>query len=643
MNFQTLVCKCGGTRILGAPCPECGAKAPSGEVNRYVVRRREGLSRVAAALEQSIISEPTSAGPITASRIAEHLQALLDAVGAFAETPTSDANVRSLSDAVLRVRQLRNDARGSASFRPSVGTGLAYAESTDRIGRVWELYRDALSSNTIGEAQAIAKSAQAVLDSAADPIEAAARTVKLANLLADDTVPIPERMFNALRQQFPELPLLEMREPAVRIAEADLSVAVGTNSGLSWLLLNPLASAMFDPVVFRSKVRVASDAVADGARVKQISAMDDSVRALAESHRLMVEASVAFVAVTRVESDDRTLARRLGKLVSEVYEAATPVFAWFRLLSTDREGSDDFSKTAAEDATRLASELQKGALAPVFNDAAKYLRHAPVHGRSLDYDPVARNFQIRLKSHSEVVPHDVFVDRVLAFLETVLASIWSLENAIERAGVEISYTDGDALYLGFTPLVLTAISLPVVGQLVVRDYGEEDGKWSFRVETDSDLVIPALVAAGNAVGIAEEVSVVASDDPPLEIYLSDSDAWMKAEGRGLPLALLATKASARLEGESLLKRSDVQYMLAGLGADMLGGDLQTIPHLRRLKSWSHERGWREEVELATEIIAVARGITSAELGPRLARLMSGLPLPAMPRSRAVRVIVPPAR
>lgn len=371
MNFQTLVCKCGGTRILGAPCPECGAKAPSGEVNRYVVRRREGLSRVAAALEQSIISEPTSAGPITASRIAEHLQALLDSVGAFAETPTSDANVRSLSDAVLRVRQLRNDARASASFRPSVGTGLAYAESTDRIGRVWELYRDALSSNTIGEAQAIAKRAQAVLDSAADPIEAAARTVKLANLLADDTVPIPERMFNALRQQFPELPLLEMREPAVRIAEADLSVAVGTNSGLSWLLLNPLASAMFDPVVFRSKVRVASDAVADGARVKQISAMDDSVRALAESHRLMVEASVAFVAVTRVESDDRTLARRLGKLVSEVYEAATPVFAWFRLLSTDREGSDDFSKTAAEDATRLASELQKGALAPVFNGSSE--------------------------------------------------------------------------------------------------------------------------------------------------------------------------------------------------------------------------------------------------------------------------------
>jgi hypothetical protein len=118
---------------------------------------------------------------------------------------------------------------------------------------------------------------------------------------------------------------------------------------------------------------------------------------------------------------------------------------------------------------------------------------------------------------------------------------------------------------------------------------------------------------------------------------------MKAQGHDLPLAHLAFKASARLEGESLLERSDVQFMLAGFGAEMLGGDVQTIPHLRRLKSWSQERGWREEVELADEIIAVARGISSADLGTRLARLMSGLPSPVVPTSRAVRVIIPPAR
>lgn len=543
----------------------------------------------------------------------------------------------------MQVGSLKDEAQAAASLRPGIGAGLAYAESADRIVRVWELYRDALSSSTMAEAQASAKRAQAVLDSAADPIAGAARTEEVANLLADDTVPIPERMFKALRQQFPELPLLDMREPAVRIAEADLSVAVGSNSGLSWLLLSPIASVIFDPVEFRAKIRVASDALADSERIKRIAAMDDAVPALAEAHRLMVEASVAFVAVTRVESDERALARRLGKLVSEVYEAATPVLAWFRLLSTNREGSDGYTKTAAEDATRLASDLQKGALARVFDDAAKYLRHAPVHGRALDYDPVARDFVINLKSHSEVVPHDVFVDRVLAFLETVLASIWSLENAIECVGIEINYTEADALYLGFTPLVLTAISLPAIGQLVVREYGEEDGQWFFRVETDSDLVIPALVAAGNAVGIADQVLLAASDEAPLVLHLSDSEAWMNAEGHDMPLNHLAFKASARLQGESLLERSDVQFMLAGLGAEMLGGDIRTIPHLRRLKSWSQERGWRKEVELADEIIAVARGISSADLGRRLARLMSGLQSPVMPTSRAVRVIVAPAR
>lgn len=638
-----MACKCGGARILGAPCPECGAKAPSGEVNRFVVRRREGLVRVAAAIEVTATPNSRSVKPLTGPRVTQCLETLLGAIASFADAPTADASIKSLSDAIAQVGSLKDEAQAAASLRPGIGTGLAYAESAERVVRVWELYRDALSSSTMAEAQASAKRAQTVLDSAANPIAKAARTEEVASLLADDTVPIPERVFEALRQQFPALPLLDMREPAVRIAEADLSMAVGSNSGLSWLLLSPIASIMFNPVEFRAKIRVASEALADSERIKRIAAMDDAVPALAEAHRLMVEASVAFVAVTRVESDERALARRLGKLVSEVYEAATPVLAWFRLLSTNREGSDGYTKTAAEDATRLASDLQKGALAPVFDDAAKYLRHAPVHGRALDYDSVARNFMISLKSHSEVVPRDVFVDRVLAFLETVVASIWSLENAIECAGIEINYTEADALYLGFTPLVLTAISLPAIGRLVVREYGEKDGQWFFHVETDSDLVIPALVAAGNAVGIADQVLLAASDEAPLVLHLSDLDAWMKAEGHDMPLNHLAFKASARLEGESLLERSDVQFMLAGLGAEMLGGDIRTIPHLRRLKSWSQERGWRKEVELADEVIAVARGISSVDLGRRLARLMSGLQPPVMPTSRAVRVIVPPAR
>lgn len=612
-------------------------------MNSNVVRRREGLARVAKVAEGTATPRSRPAARPTASQLTECLETLLAAIAQFAAAPTADASVRYLGDTVAQLRSIQRDAWAATLLRPGIGTGLAYAESADRLERIWNLYRDALSSNAMLEAQASAAQAQEIINSAAEPIVLATRMEKLANLLADDTVSIPERMFNALREQFPDVPLLEIREPAARIAEADLAVVAGPNSGLSWLLLHPIASSAFDPVQFRAKIRVASDALGDRSRIKQIAAMDGAVPALAEAHRLIVEASVAFAAVARAEGDDRALARRLGKLVSEIYEAATPVLAWFRLLSTSRDGVDVFSKTAAEDATRLAGDLQKGSLAPVFNDAARYLRHAPVHGRALDYDPDARAFLISLKSHSEVVSHDVFVDRVFAFLETLMASIWSLENAIECAGIEISYTDADALYLGFTPLVLTAVSLPAMTSLAVRSYGEKDGEWFFRVETDADLVLPALVAAGNAVGFAKQVLLTASDEPPLVLHLRDSDAWVESEGRDAPMNLLAFKAGARRDGRSLLERSDVQFMLVVLGVDMLGGDIRTIPHLRRLKSWSQERGWQAEVQMANEIIAVARGISRGDLGGRLVELKGGLEPPAMPRGRAVRVVVAPAR
>lgn len=640
LNFQTLVCRCGGTRTLAAPCPECGAKAPLGEVDRFVVRRRQAVERVTALVAEELDQVTHPMKEPAPSLLTECLNSLLHAVSGFAREPTSEEHIRSLAEAIVRIRSSRSSIEAAASRRPGIGTRLAFVESLRRIEEVWSHYRDALSATEMAQAQDSADRAQRVIDSIAEPIAQAVEFEGIVHLLADETRPIPERMMNALQRRFPELPVLEMRRPAVKIAEDDLGVNVGPNSGLSFLLLDPIAATMFDPEKFRNKIRLTSAAVTDSGRVRAVAAMDGAVPSLAEAHRLMVEAAVAFVAVLNVERDDRAIARRLGRLVSEIYEAATPVFAWYRLLSSERSSPEAYSKTATEDATKLVVGLQEGILGAVFGDAAKYLRHAPVHGRSLDYEPTAHEFIISLKTHAEVVSQDEFMDRIQAFLETVLASIWSLENAMELEEIDISFSDADALYLGFTPLVLTAISLPAIDGLVVRDYGETGGEWYFRVEGDADLVIPALVAAQNAVGLADAVVVASTQEPPLVLRLADSNSFVQSRGRrDSALSLLALKASARLEGRSILKRTDVQFMLAGYGAEILGGDIQPIPHLRRLKSWSQERGWRAEAALADEIIAVARGVESADLRRRLAKMMGPLETPRMPKSRAVRVIV----
>jgi len=446
-------------------------------------------------------------------------------------------------------------------------------------------------------------------------------------------------MFAALREQFPEVSVAEMPARGALQAEEDLGIPVGPSSGLSFLLLKSIAETLLDPVKYQEKIRLASSAVTDDSRIKSVAAMEGALSALSEAHRIMVEAAVAYNAVLAVEEDERAIARRTGRFAHEIYEAATPVFAWYRLIAGSQGDRNAFNQMSSKDATALAGDLQNGSLAPVFQDAAKYLRHAPVHGRALDYRTETGEFVVSLKSHSEVIAAETFLDRILALLETVLASTWSLENAIELANIEVSFNDADALYLGFTPLVLTAISLPAVSDMIVKDYGKLGDGWFFHVESDSDLLLPALVAAENAVGVVDWVELFARDEPTLTVRLADSKAWTKASGHEMTTNFLVFKSTADRAGTSVLERTDVQYGLAGLGAALLRGDIQTVPHLRRLRTLSRERGWLKEVQLADEIMAVLRNSASPTLGIRLADLIRDLPIPRMPAARAVRVDV----
>ncbi|APH44089.1 hypothetical protein BMW26_03260 [Microbacterium sp. 1.5R] len=651
LNFQTLPCPCGGSRILGSSCPECGRKPLSGEVNRYVVHRRSGLARVLALLgpdtnptETNPHESPQLAAPPAARIVNELLETLLAAIADFSAAPTSEHTVDALARAVTKLRTARQDALVAARLRPTTGTWTAVGESIDRIERVWDLYRDVLTADTVLDAQKSGKDAQDGLDTVRTPLQQIDEWENFAAILGDESRPIPERMFASLRTRFPNVTISELPSHGVAMTGRDLAISIGTNSGMSYLLLQPIAHTMLNPDVFRSKILQASSGLTNATRLREVALMDGAVQALADTHRLMVEAVIAFTAILAVESDERAVARRFGKLASEIYEASTAVLAWYRLMTTDRAGADAFTKVSAEDATKLAADLQKGALAPVFDDAARYLRHAPVHGRALDYEPNAGAFVINLKSHSETVLRDVFIDRVYAFLETVFASTWALSNAIDVAGIDVTLSDSDALYMGFTPLVLTAIALPVTADLTVRDYQEVDGGWTFYVDGDVDLLTPALVAAENAVGHVPEIQLLGpAGDPLLTVSLADSWAWRNTDGYNLQMNFLGFKASAEREGHSLLSHSDVQFMLSVLGIALLGGDAHAIVHLRRLKTWALERKWAEDAALADQIIATLRRPTPPGLTTRLAEIAQNSKRPQMPTSRAVRVLVPPTR
>ncbi|MGD8167530.1 hypothetical protein ACEXOS_009950 [Herbiconiux sp. P16] len=490
----------------------------------------------------------------------------------------------------------------------------------------------------MSEAQERAREAQAAMDNAGEPVQSANDLCELAEILADEQRSVPERLISALAIRLPNLSVVEMPERGAIAAKLALELPVGPNSGLSYLLFESIAATLLDPVRYKAKVRLALSEVVDS-RVKWIAELEGALSSLAEAHRLIYEATVAYCAVMAVESDERALVRRTGKLTHEIYEAATPVFAWYRLLLGDQVDDHAYHRLSAKDATELVGVLQNGPLGDVFADAAKYLRNAPVHGRSLDYKPESDEILISLKSHAEAIGVQDFLDRVLAFLETVLASIWSLENAIELAGIELSPSEADLMYMGFTPLTLTAITLPSLSGIVVNHYEKAGDRWIFRVEGDADLLNLAFVAAGNAVGHAQFVDLIASEEAPLTVRLADLEAWTQSSGHEMTTRFLEFKASADIGGSSALERADVQFALAGLGLALLDGDVQVIPLLRRLRALSQQHAWLQEVRLAAEIMSSVRSPSSLDLRRRLAATVQEIPAPKMPTARAVSVIV----
>jgi hypothetical protein len=312
------------------------------------------------------------------------------------------------------------------------------------------------------------------------------------------------------------------------------------------------------------------------------------------------------------------------------------------LLERDVSGVDAFERQQEDDVTGLVAKLQKGPLSSAFDDAERFLRNAPNHGRSFDFDPATRRVLIRLRSHSESeIELDDYVDRAFAFLETLLACIWGLENALELANIEVSLTEADALYLGFSPMALAAAALERTADMTVDRFHAEGEAWYFDVTTTmSDLLIPALSVASIPLADAKQIVLRAADDPELIVSLSSWSALgVEGDAHSKMMSFLELKWRSSRGGAPVLTAGDVQFVLVALGMSAIDSDVSTVRHLRQIRSWSVQRGWVGEADLSTRLMAATRGIAIDALRNELVRMVPGVDAPTMPPTRAIRILV----
>ncbi len=640
LNFKTIPCaRCGGERIMSVQCADCGAMPAKGEVDSNVVRRRQGLARVetrrmeaAAAAQQ----RPDSDG------LAALLGELLRALGEFSRDPLSDDAVDGLASALAAIDVTQEGLTVRARLRPGIGLTRARQESVVKLAAVWREYAEALVAPTPAQAQAAAKRAQAMIDTAADPVVAAREYEAAASILEDESLVVPVRVLKALETRFPDTPFVDLVSAGRVRAASELRIDVGPNSGLSYLLLESIAARYLSPDRFREKLRMLADGARKPDRLATIASMDGAVRSLSETHRLIVEAAIAYGAAIAKDNDDRSVVRRTGRLVSELYELGGAAFGWYRLLERDVSAVDAFVRQQEDDVTGLVAKLQKGPLASAFDDAERFLRNAPNHGRSFDFDPDARRVLIRLRSHPESeIELDDYVDRAFAFFETLLACVWGLENALELTSIEVSLTEADALYLGFSPIALAAAALDRIADVTVDRFHAEGEAWYFDLTTtESDLLIPALSIASIPRADAKQIVLRAAEEPELIVGLS---SWRElgdgGDSRSKMMSFLELKWRSTRGGAPVLTAGDVQFVLVALGKSALDGDVSTVRHLRQIRSWSVQRGWVGEAELSTRLMAATRGTAIDALRNELVRMAPGVHAPTMPPARAIRVLV----
>lgn len=639
LSFKTIPCdRCGGERVVSVECPDCGAMPTKGEVDSNVVRRRQGLARVETRRTEVAavaLSRPDSDG------LAALLRELLRALSEFSRDPLSDDKIDGLASALAAIDVTHEGLSVQSRRRPGIGLTRARQESVAKLAAVWREYAEAMIAPTPAQAQSAAKRAQAVIDTAADPVVAAREYEAAASILEDESLDVPVRVLRALETRFPGTPFVELVSTGRVRAASELRIDVGPNSGLSYLLLESIAARYLSPDRFREKLRMFADGARRPDRLATIASMDGAVRSLSETHRLIVEAAIAYGAAVAKDRDDRSVVRRTGRFVSELYELSGAAFGWYRLLERNVAAVDAFVRQQKDDVTGLVASLQKGPLSSAFDDADRFLRNAPNHGRSFDFDPDARQVLIRLRSHPESeIELDDYVDRALAFFETLLACVWGLENALELARIEVSLTEADALYLGFSPIALAAAVLDQIADVTVNRFHSEGEGWYFELTAESDLLIPALSIASIPRADAKRIVLRASEEPELIVRLS---SWRELgdgdDSHSKMMSLLELKWSSMREGAPVLTAGDVQFMLVTLGMSATDGDVSTIRHLRQIRSWSVQRNWVGEAELSTRLMAATRGAEIDALRRELARMAPGIHAPTLPPARAIRVLV----
>jgi hypothetical protein len=614
ISFARRECRrCGGERIAGQACPECGARPDEREIDPALQRRMRVAKPVLAAFrepDEHLPSEMTLESVLSAS--ADIVPRFLTALGAL-HSRGEDAS--ELLSAVSALQDLRSQVERDRT-RPWRRMGRAVRGLLGEISESLKLFATAFQADDPLTAQRVSAAAQAALDSAA---------VRAEQINSDCEV--MERLFEATPEDFlplaaelavgdlPELEdasstLLALDAYGARYVRRIIGVESepGPGLGLGVMMSVVVAEVLLDGDRVYQVANQAYQAYLHESLLRKLGSDPDWVVKQHDAQISLQDGIRNLHALLLASLNDRTAVRAVLFYVQDLIEgSAKHLLATFLAIRKGR----NYQQCMRADSNALLQQCRQATRVELFRDLSEQLRNASAHLTYLiDGDEIILNpdtYEVRWSSAT-------FMDKALATAESVLALNLALACALNHFDLD-SAASPDLAALGLEPLGLVLAVLTVNGwegpTFEIQDaVGKARGVASMRS--------PMTLAGTMLRSLPEEVrtlelSVVS--DGSARTFVVDLTPLRRREATPptsdegeleRDLAFVEACATATLNGQPFLASDAVRHYIAVRAGERINGDLG--PAVRRLKQLRALALRLDDQECADVLLQVTRGV-----------------------------------
>jgi len=594
LQFSVKDCsRCGGQRLKGSACPDCGELAEPHEIQLDLDRRR----RVVRAFKQARV---VVAAPHRSSATEKDL---LEALASVQRAVASISRSGSKPD-VLLAAFAELDSAVAAWNQPQPRPGRNRARAIGRGARLlqqgWLLFVEALAAPTILDAQELAQRGQALLDEAASALDILKEGERFERLGEAGDL---RKVFAALGADAARL----IGEPETLTAlDSKLSQIYGrdpspTGAGVQLHLYRYIAVTSLDLEIFGEIARETETIALNGPAVAEICRTAPWQR---EHDRVTALLSAAGQGVLHSQQEDGTDLEVVKALLEVVVTCRDGIIR--HVLATLR------SRSEAE--YRRLIRISAGGL---INTSANQF-----HGLHLDdgLSPAVRNAGAHLDFDiddeglvligGERFRAEALLDRVLAYLEVAMGMAMGLSLALGQLNVDIassrhsSRRDREAainLFLG--TIGVTNIEVEHSDDVLrVAGSATRDLDWMSTIAGLTPILKPSVAAVIGKIAVGEDRVLLEANlsayrnfasrhrnEDDLMVDLAEVVAATTVSGASLWSAqqwvVAAAKASEEVDGETLANR---------------------VRRIRRLREYAQGVGMVEAVTFCSGTLDVIR-------------------------------------